>query len=1156
MIALRILRNRLIPAAFAMAVLPCSFAGRVDFNRDIKPILSNKCFTCHGPDKEERKANLRLDTRAGAMADLGGYSAVTPNNTGTSELIKRVVTSDEDYLMPPADKGKRLTQREVQLLKDWIAQGAEYDVHWSYAVASKPEIPTASSSKWARTPVDQFVLRRLHARGLKPSPEADRWTLARRASIDLIGLPPSVEELKRFVDDRKPNAFERYVDHLLKKKAFGEHWARMWLDLARYADSAGYPSDPGRTIWAYRDWVIKAFNDNMPFDQFTVEQVAGDMLPDPTESQMIATAFHRNTMTQNEGGTSDEEFRNEAVVDRVNTTMAVWMGTTMACAQCHTHKYDPITQHEYFSFHAILNNTEDSDKKDERPLFSFYTAEQKQERKSWETELASLDKALANPTKGWLKGLEQWQSQFAAGLEWHAPKPLLARSQKKTKLEIRTDDSVFAKAGKGPDSYVVEIPLAAGVLSAVRIEALTDDQLPGKGPGLAKGGNFVINQVVAQIVPSPNSRRVGRIVRVELPGKQPFVHLAEVQVFSGETNVALAGVARQSGTYADAVAARAIDGNTDGDYKNKSVSHSAGKGPVDFWEVDLKDTFEIDRIVVWNRTDGKTQSRLKNYTVRLMDKQRSEVWSKTEANTFPKDKTFVVDGPTTIRFRTAIASYEQSGLTASAVIAAKASRDKGWGVGGKTGKAHQLSLIPADRVAVPKDAKLRLIIRQTSKYNDHLLGRFRIQTTGDKRVEQWLKIPGNVLVALGTDGESRTDKQNSIISDYFVRNISSTTRNQRSRLASLKKSIAAQKKISIPVMKELAGDMARTNRVQLRGSYQNLGDEVHPALPASLGPAIKEGKPNRLTMAKWLIDRDNPLTARVTVNRYWENIFGTGLVRTSEEFGSQGEQPSHPELLDWLAVEFMDTGWDSKRFLKMLVTSAAYRQSSKVTPELLEADPGNRLISRGPRFRATGELLRDQALLVGGILSSKMYGVPVRPERPKLGVNTAFGKGNDWETSKGEDRHRRSVYTEVRRNSPYPSFSTFDAPNREVCTIRRSRSNTPLQAFVTLNDPVFVEAAQGLARRILNDGGKNDDERLEFAFLACTSRPPSKHEKLRLRPLISEAREVYGSDAPLAKQMATVPLGEPGQKSDYTELATWTTVANVVLNLDEMIMRR
>ncbi len=1131
-------------------------AAKIDFNRDIKPILSNNCFTCHGPDKEERKAGLRLDTREGAIADLGGYAAVTPGQVSASELIKRVVTENDDEVMPPLDKGKRLTAREVQLLKDWIAAGGDYAVHWSYAKVKRPDVPVSSRSKWGLNPIDQFILTKLRAKGLTPSPEADRWTLARRAAVDLIGLPPSVEELERFVNDKEPKAFERYVDRLLEKKAFGEHWARMWLDLARYADSAGYPSDPGRTIWAYRDWVINAFNDNMPFDQFTLEQLAGDMLPNPTESQLIATAFHRNTMTQNEGGTSDEEFRNEAVIDRVNTTMAVWMGTTMACAQCHTHKYDPISQHEYFSFHAILNNTEDSDKRDERPLFSFHTEAQKQERKAWETELASLGRQLAEPPDNWFAGLDKWQAQFSSGLEWHGAKPLLARSQKKAKMTIRDDGSVLIAKGKGPDSFVVELPLKEGSLSAVRLSALTDESLPKKGPGLAPDGNFVISQIIAQVVPNPKLPRKGKIVRVELPGKTPFLHLAEVQVFSNGKNVATKGKARQSGNYRDAVAARAIDGNTDGDYKNGSVAHSAGKGPVDFWEVELDDAYPIDKIVLWNRTDGGTDKRLENYTVRVLDGKKQEVWARKEAKSFPKEKTFAINGPTSVSFTTAVASYEQSGMNASFVIAGKPTKDKGWAIAGGAGKPHTLSLIPAGRVAAPEGAKLRVTIRHNTKYKEHLLGHFRIETTDDKRVEQWLKIPKNVLTALGVKATDRKPAAANLIRDYYVRNVAGETRPQRNRIASLEKSIAGQKKVSVPVMKELAANMARTNRVQLRGSFQNLGDHVKPGLPAVFDGLPKGRDPDRLGMAKWLIDRENPLTSRVTVNRYWEHLFGTGLVRTSEEFGSQGELPSHPELLDWLAVEFMDSGWDTKKFLKSLVTSAAYRQSSKVTPELLEADPSNRLISRGPRFRATGELIRDQALFVGGLLSGKMYGLPVRPERPKLGVNTAFGKGNDWETSKGEDRHRRSIYTEVRRNSPYPSFSTFDAPNREVCTIRRSRSNTPLQAFVTLNDPVFVEAAQGFARRILKEGGKTDAERFNYAFLTSASRPPSGRELNRLRPLVAEAREVYGADADLAKKMATVPLGEPTEKSDYVELATWTTVANVLLNLDEMIMRR
>jgi hypothetical protein len=1129
-------------------------AAKVDYNRDIKPILSNRCYTCHGPDGDERKAGLRLDNREGALKDLGGYAAVAPGKIADSELIKRIATTDEDDVMPPVGKGTRLSEREVQLFKGWIAEGADYDVHWSYAQVKRPRVP-ASGLKWGGTSIDQFILRKLQAKGLKPAPEADRWTLARRAAVDLIGLPPSVDELKAFVNDKQPKAFERYVDRLLEKEALGEHWAGVWLDLARYADSAGYPSDPGRTIWSYRDWVVRAFNDNMPFDQFTVEQIAGDMLPNPTDSQMIATAFHRNTMTQNEGGTSDEEFRNEAVIDRVNTTAAVWMGTSMACAQCHTHKYDPITQHEYFSFHAILNNSADADKKDESPLHQFYTADQKRDRQAWEQEVASIEKQFGAPQPDWFKGLSKWEGQFAKGLAWQSGKPTLARSLKKAKLAVLEDGSILNTSGKGTDSYTIEVPLNVGTLSAVRIEALPDKGLPGKGPGLGKG-NFVVSQVIAQVVPSPKSPRKGRFVRVEISGKGRFLHLAEVQIFSGAKNVALEGTAKQSGDYTDAVASRAIDGNTDGDYYKKSVSHSAGKTTAEFWEVDLKQDSPIERIVLWNRTDGGSGGRLKDYTVKLLDADRNVVWSKTEAAAPTPSKEFAISGPIPIRFKAALADYDQAGFSASSIIAAKPVKDKGWAIGGKTGQAHHVSLLTAGRVSVPKGAKLRLIIRQNSKYADHLLGRFRITSADDKRVEQWLKIPANVLAGLGSKAADRSAAQTAAIRNYYVRNVAAETRASRTKLASLKKQVSAQKMTSVPVMKELAADMARTNRVQIRGSYQNLGDTVAPGLPVAFHGLPKGSEPNRLSMARWLVSKDNPLTARVTVNRFWERLIGTGLVRTSEEFGSQGEQPSHPELLDWLAAEFVESGWDVKRLLGLIVTSASYRQSSKVTAELLEADPDNRLLSRGPRFRATGEVLRDQALFVSGLLSPKMYGVPVRPVRPKLNLNTAFGKNNDWEPSKGEDAHRRSLYTLVRRNSPYPSFSIFDAPNREVCTIRRSRSNTPLQAFVTMNDPAHVEAAQALARRIVTEGGASDRERFEFLFLTCTSRKPHPSESGRLQKLLDEARAAYGKDAELAKTMATDPLGMPEGKPDLSELASWTTVANVILNLDEMIMRR
>ncbi|MBG87498.1 MAG: hypothetical protein CMO80_11440 [Verrucomicrobiales bacterium] len=1147
--------NKPIAILLGFALLPFGGTGAtVDFNRDIKPILSNNCFTCHGPDEEERKAKLRLDERGSAIADRDGYSAIIPGKPDLSELIKRIAASDDD-VMPPPDKGQRLTREQVQLFKDWIAQGAKYDVHWSYARVKRPDVPVASRSKWISNDIDQFILRKLRANGLTPSPEADRWTLARRAAIDLTGLPPSVEELQRFIEDKNPKSFERYVDGLLDKTEFGEHWAGMWLDLARYADSAGYPSDPGRTIWSYRDWVISAFNDNMPFDQFTIEQIAGDMLSKPTDSQLIATAFHRNTMTQNEGGTSDEEFRNAAVVDRVNTTLAVWMGTSMACAQCHTHKYDPITQHEYFSFHAILNNSADADKRDESPLHRFYTDAQKKSRRGWQDEVAQIDKQFASPQTAWFRGLPAWEKQFAAGLKWHSPKPSLVRSQKKSKLEILDDNSVRNLTEAGPDAYTIQIPLKGDTLSAVRIQALADEKLPKKGPGLT-AGNFVISKVTADLIYEGVPPLKGKIVRVELPGSKPFLHLAEVQVFSGTGNVAPKGKARQSSDYADAVAARAIDGNTNGDYFKKSVSHTAGKGPVDWWEVELKDAVPINKIVLWNRTDGNVASRLKSYTVKVLDAKRNTVWSKEEAKHPVKNKEFAIGGPMPIKFRSALADYTQPNFSPSAIIGDKLTKDKGWAVGGKIGENHHVTLIPSGRVGIQPGAKLRLIVRQNYKGNKHLLGRFRVSTTDDNRIEQWLKIPQSVLASLGTKKENRKDAQQAGINDYYVRNVAVQTRDLRNRFASLKKQIADQKMTSIPVMQELAADKGRTNRVQIRGSYQNLGDHVKPGVPAAFHPLPKSAQADRLAMAKWLVSKDNPLTARVTVNRFWERLFGTGLVRTSEEFGAQGELPTHPELLDWLAAEFVEGGWNVKELLKKLVASSSYRQSSKVTPKLLQADPMNRLISRGPRFRATGEVLRDQALYVSGLLSAKMYGEPVRPVRPNLGLSTAFGRSNDWTPSKGEDAHRRSIYTLVRRNSPYPSFSIFDAPNREACTIRRSRSNTPLQAFVTMNDPAYVEAAQSLARRVVEKGGGSDAERFGYLFLTCTSRKPKSFESKRLQELLNEAREVYGADAELAKSMATDPLGMPGGNANLAELAAWTTVANVILNLDEMIMRR
>lgn len=1104
-------------------------ASEIHFSRDIRPILSENCFFCHGPDDKKREAGLRLDDEASAKTDNDGVTAIIPGNPEKSALIERLVTTDPDEIMPPPKQHKTISPAQIALLKEWIKHGAKWGKHWSYEKVVRPAVPAG-----AKNPADAFLAERLKKEGLSFSPAADHATLIRRVALDLTGLPPTLEELAGF----EKSDLHAVVDHYLKKPSYGEHWARQWLDLARYADSSGYPSDQPREIWAYRDWVIRALNSNMPFDQFTIEQNAGDLLPNPTDDQLIATAFHRNTMTQNEGGTDDEEFRNAAIIDRVNTTFAVFMGTTMACAQCHTHKYDPLTIDEYFQFYAFLNQSADSDKKDEVPLHSFDTPETKKQRESLKAEIAALESKFTNPDAKWLAGLEAWDRGFARDLGWQSPKPVKV-SESDAKIE--NDGRVVIAKNKDTASYTVELPLTGDKLSAVRLE--TSPQ--------AGFGNFVLSSLKAEVVP-PDAKAAPQVryVRVELPGEKKMLQLAEVQVFSGAENIAPKGVAKQSSMYTDAAAKRANDGNTSGDYKNGSVSHTSGSDNDPWWEVDLKAAKPVDRVVVWNRTDGGAAQRLGGFRVMLLDDKRQIIWKSDLTPAPNKEKAFAVSGPVALGFTAALADYEQSGFEAAKFLETKS---KGWAVGGAQDKPHALTLLTNAPVVVPVGAKLRVTLAQKSEHKQHTLGNFRLSFTGDARVQQAAKVPANVIAALAQT--QRTPEQQKAVTGYFVRNIAKESAVERTRLAAATKDLAAIKPVTVPIMRDLDPKQRRVTKVQLRGNWQSLGNEVSKATPAVFNPLPANEPKNRLTMAKWLVSRDNPLTARVAVNRLWESIFGTGIVRSSEEFGSQGDLPFHPELLDWLAAELMDSGWDMKHMLKLMLMSQAYQQSSKSTPELNERDPDNRLLARGPRFRPTGELLRDQALAVSGLLSEKMYGVPVRPVTPNMGLSTAFGRSNDWTVSTGEDAHRRSLYTEVRRNSPFASFTTFDAGNREVCLIRRSRTNTPLQAFVTLNDPVFIETHQAMARRVVREA-KSTTERLTHLFKVCLSREPTAHEGTALTQLHAESLAAYQKDAAAAAKMATEPLGPAEAGADIAELAAWTAVANVVMNLDEFLMRR
>jgi hypothetical protein len=766
------------------------------FTRDIKGILSNRCIRCHGPDAADRHGGgpegLRLDTFAGATADLGGHAALVPGRPDESELVARITATDPDIVMPPPEAGEPLPAAQIDLLRRWIAAGATYEPHWAYVPPRRPALPAVRDAAWPRNEIDRFILARLEAEGLAPQPEADRMTLARRLALDLTGLPPTPEEVDAFAADSSPDAVERFVDRLLAHEGHGEHMARQWLDLARYADSTGYAEDQPRTIWGWRDWVIEAFDTNMPFDEFTVKQFAGDLLPDATRDDRVATAFHRNTLTNTEGGTIDEEFRVAAVIDRVNTTMSTWMGTTMACAQCHDHKYDPLSQREYFGLYAVLNNTADADRGDEAPVVEI-----------------------------------PWQP---------------------------VDDRRAAIEGELAD-IVARVPALAAA-------------------------------------PAPGT--------VEPPEFRPL----------------------------------------------------------------------------------------------------------------------------------------------------------------------------------------------------------------------------------------------------------------RDHVAALRKRLADEKRPSVPVLEELAAGRRRATKIQLRGNWQSLGDEVAEGVPAVFNPPPVAAPLDRLALARWLVDPANPLTARVVVNRLWERLFGIGIVATSEEFGSQGDLPSHPELLDWLACELVDRGWDTRAILRLIVTSAAYRQASTCPPDLVARDPENRLVACGPRVRLSAEVIRDQALAAAGLLSRKKGGPSVNPPQPDLGLKAAFGGAIDWRTSTGEDRYRRAIYTTWRRSNPYPSMATFDAPNREVCTVRRPRTNTPLQALVTLNDPVYVEAAQSLARRMVREGGTAAADRADRGFRLVLARRPTAAERDRLVRLHDEALADYRGRPATAVKMATEPLGPiPDElRIEPADLAAWTVVANVILNLDETFM--
>jgi len=1142
------------------SVVGASDSPTVNFNRDIKPILSNNCFKCHGPDAAERQGGadgLRLDKpdgSDGALADLGGHAAIVPGDPEKSELVTRIASADPETRMPPAGSGKQLTPHEVELLTQWIKSGAEYSRHWSYEPPVRPAVPAVRDANWSRGDLDRFVLDRIEREGLQPSPEADRFALIRRAALDLTGLPPTLEEVDAFVADESGDAYERMIDRLLAKEAYGEHMARMWLDLARYADSAGYADDPPRTIWAYRDYVIRAFNANTPFDQFTIEQIAGDLLNAPTEEQLIATAFHRNTLTNNEGGTSDEEFRNVAIVDRVNTTMAVWMGTTMACAQCHSHKYDPLTQEEYFRLFSFFNNSADADQTNESPLLDLFTPDQLRERAEWGQRIAQLEEVLRTPTPELAAAEAAWAAELVTEPSWTVLHPSAVTAETDAGLTADESGLITASIPTDNNAYTIRIPIsAAQTLTGLRLETVPDAAHSGAG---FADGKFVITRVRADVVPPAGTVPPGRFVRIELPGADRILSLAEVQVFRGDENIATKGTATQSSTDYNGPPQLAIDGNTNGDFNAaKSTTHTAESADP-WWELDLGAAQDVTRIGVWNRTDGSVQARLKDAKVLLLDENRQPVWQQSLAEPPQTSSEFIVGGPQPLPFSVAAADAADKDHAATLVLDAASSDVTGWSANEQPTQPHRLVLIPSAPRDLPAGSELSITIEQRFTTPRHTLARFQLASTSDSRASAFAALPADVAAILRTPDAERTDAHRGRLSEHY-RTIAPLLAPQRDELAAVRKQLADSKPYTtVPVMRDLPESARRVTQVQVRGNYQQTtGPDLSPGVPAAFNP-LPEGAPtDRMALARWLVARDNPLTARVMVNRLWEKLFGEGLVRSSEEFGSQGDLPTHPELLDWLAVEFMESGWDVKGMLRLMTTSATYRQSSRVTPELLERDSDNVLLARGPRVRLTAETIRDQALAAGGLLSPKVGGPPVRPPQPSIGLSAAFGSKIDWQTSDGEDKYRRGLYTTWRRSNPYPSMATFDAPNREVCTLRRARTNTPLQALVTLNDPVFVEAAQGLAKRMLAHPG-DTAEKANYGLRLCLARPATEAERTRLAQLYETARAELAAAPDRAAKLAVAEGSTEKPPEDAVDIAAWTVVGNVLLNLDEIFMKR
>jgi len=1037
----------------------------VSFNRDIRPILSNNCFACHGPDEKQRETKFHFDTRDGAFLEEG---IIVPGSAAKSVLVKMITHPDPEQRMPPADSGHALTARQVELLRRWIDEGAKWDTHWAYTAPVRSEPPPADTlahGDWVRNPIDRFILARLEREGMKPSPETDKATLLRRVTYDLTGLPPAPADVDAFLADRTPDAYERRVDALLQSPRYGERMAVPWLDAARYADTHGYHIDSHRGMWPWRDWVIAAFNSNLPFDQFAIEQIAGDLLPNATRDQKVASGFNRNHMINFEGGAIAAEYQVEYVMDRVDATASAFMGLTMGCARCHSHKFDPISHKEFYQFFAFFNNVPELGLDGRRGN-------------------AAPTILLSSPAQ------QKLLDELAARIET---------------LEAALDVEVVDPAQRRWEETVVAATNAPGAEGIDRKGLTAHYELDGSFSDIS--GRFQHGRMLTGD-PTFEVGQIGRAV-----------------TFDGDTEVSFGNVGRfdRADAFSLAVWMRARGNLPIAVFQKLD---DAGRRRGFEWRLDDMELYDIQRWAARLTVTLTAAAPANAIQVRTRERLKQGEWNHV------------------------VMSYDGSGKAEGLALYANGKRLA------VEVQRNALAGSPAT------DAALTLGRKE--------LGPPYIGQIDDLRLYDRVLTPGEVedlaihyrprAILSGNTGK-RSKEQADYLRDYFLTYAAPpTSRAQQRELVAVRKEKETIEK-TIPtamVMGELK--KPRESFVLARGDYRNQTEKVQPGVPAMLPPLPADAPLNRLALAKWLVQPDHPLTSRVAVNRFWQMYFGHGIVKTQEDFGVQGEPPVHPELLDWLATEFVRTGWDTRAMQRLIVTSATYRQSSKVTPALLEKDPENRLLARGPRFRLPAEMIRDTALAASGLLNPEIGGPSVRPYQPTgLWEELAFGEGfsaQTYEQSSGKNLYRRGMYTFWKRTAPPASLATFDAPDREKCTGRRALTNTPLQALVLLNDPTYVEAARALAQRTLLYGGTDAKRRVDFAFRLATARKPSGKEADVLRKLLASELKSFAQNPQAAAKLVAVGESPRDKRLNPSELAAWTTVASVILNLDETVTKQ